>query len=143
MQTTLPASARAQPDSDTDAGAGLRTPSRAEPVVLSSSLVLNGELKLAEPADLVITGHVVAESIRGVRKLTVSPKGYLRGNVGSITADIAGRLEGLLEVEKAVLLRRTATLAGEVKAESVYIEEGANLEGSVLSGSIRGSEVSI
>lgn len=107
------------------------------PVVIDTNLVMKGELRLIEEADLIVLGCVDGASIRGVRKLSIGKHGRVRGDVQSVTAEIAGTLDGRLEVTHTALVKRTAQLHGEVSAQWVTIETGTNLAGSVLTGKIR------
>lgn len=128
--------ATAQPDPDIGHDAANDAAETRKPVVLGSSLVMNGDLELADEADLVIRGRVFGASISGVRNLYVGPDAHFSGDVESVTAEIAGTVEGRLTVRDTVLVRRTATLRGEVTAHSVRVEAGTVLDGSVLSGRI-------
>ncbi len=136
MQRTSATSVRAQPDVRKGNDGDGPTREGSNPVVLGSSLVMNGDLELAEEADLVIVGRVVAASISGVRNLYVGPDGHLCGSVRSVTAEIAGTVEGRLDASDTVVVRRSATLRAEVSARTLRIESGTALEGSVLSGQI-------
>ena len=107
------------------------------PVVIDSDLVMNGELRLSMEGDLVVLGFVDGASIRGVRNLSIGKHGRVRGDIQSITAEIAGTLDGRLEVRDTALVKRTAHLRGEVTALTLNIENGADLAGSVLTGKIR------
>lgn len=113
---------------------------RPPPVVIDSNLVIKGELRLTEETDLIVLGFVDGASIRGVRKLSIGKHGRVRGDVQSVTAEIAGTLDGRLEVVDTALVKRTAQLHGEVSAQWVTVENGADLAGSVLTGNIRSAD---
>jgi cytoskeletal protein CcmA (bactofilin family) len=49
---------------------------------------------------------------------------------------IEGTYDGTISARDTVVLRRTARLSGEVSATCVEIENGTNLENTVLSGRI-------
>ncbi len=110
---------------------------QSQPVVIDCDLVMKGELSFAEETDLLVTGSIGSASISGVRNLSIGAYGSVSGVVHSITADIAGALNGRAEVSATAILRRTANLRGELSAECVEVEAGANLEGCVVSGNIR------
>lgn len=107
------------------------------PVVIDANLVMKGELSFSEEADLIVLGCLDGASIRGVRNLSIGEHGRVCGDVESVTAEIAGTLDGRLVVTGSVLLKRTAQLHGEVSARWVAIEDGTDLAGSVLTGTIR------
>ena len=98
---------------------------------------MKGELRLTEEADLIVLGFVDGASIRGVRNLSIGKHGRVRGDVQSVTAEIAGTFDGRLDVVDTALVKRTAQLHGEVSAQWVTVETGADLAGSVLTGNIR------
>jgi len=129
---------RALPDTDTSRIRAKK--SRSPPVVISADLVMKGELRLAEEADLIVLGFVDGASIRGVRNLSIGKHGRVRGDVQSVTAEIAGTLDGRLDVVDTALVKRTAQLNGEVSAQWVTVETGADLAGSVLTGNIRSAD---
>lgn len=108
-----------------------------QPVVIGGDLVMKGELSFAEETDLLVTGSIGSTSISGVRNLSIGAYGSVSGVVHSITAEIAGALNGRAEVSGTAIVRRTANLCGELSAKCVHVEAGANLEGCVLSGNIR------
>jgi cytoskeletal protein CcmA (bactofilin family) len=108
-----------------------------QPVVINGDLVIKGELSFAEETDLLVIGSIGSTSISGVRNLSIGAYGSVSGVVHSITADIAGALHGRVEVSTTAIVRRTANLRGELSAECVQVEAGANLEGCVVSGNIR------
>jgi len=107
------------------------------PVVVDADLVMNGELHFTEEADLIVLGCIDGVSIRGVRNLSIGEHGRVCGDVQSVTAEIAGTLDGRLDVVDTALVKRTAQLHGEVSAQWVTVEKGADLAGSVLTGNIR------
>lgn len=113
---------------------------RPPPVLIDANLVMKGELHLAEEADLTVLGFVDGASIRGVRNLSIGKHGRVRGDVQSVTAEIAGTLDGRLEVVDTALVKRTAHLHGEVSAQWVTVETGTDLAGSVIIGNIRSAD---
>jgi cytoskeletal protein CcmA (bactofilin family) len=129
--------ARVLPETQRDASRIRAKNHRPAPVVIDADLVMKGELRLSEEADLIILGFVDGASIRGVRNLSIGKHGRVRGDVQSVTAEIAGTLDGCLKVTDTALVKRTAQLHGEVSAQWVTIENGADLAGSVLTGNIR------
>ncbi|MGI9204970.1 MAG: polymer-forming cytoskeletal protein [Woeseiaceae bacterium] len=108
-----------------------------EPVVIDCDLVMKGELSFAEDTDLLVTGSIDSASISGVKNLSIGVFGSLSGFVQSTTAEIAGELRGHAEIAETAIVRRTANLRGELSAKCVRVEAGANLEGCILSGTIR------
>ena len=128
---------RVQPDGRGAIAQRLEDADNTQPVIIDSDLTFKGELRFAGETDLVVLGSMSVTSVRGVRKLSIGKHGRLCGEVQSTTADIAGTLDGRATVTDTAFVRRTARLHGEVSARWVSVEKGTNLEGSVLSGTIR------
>ena len=128
------------PDTDLGGEPRLADANASESIIVDSNLVMKGELEFAPESDLVVRGSVDCTSIRGVRKLSIVAQGTVSGHVRSVTAEIAGTLNGRADITDTVFLRRTARVRGEVSARWVKIEDGTNLEGCVLSGNIRRAE---
>lgn len=128
------------PPDVSDAGEPQSDAGASESIILDSNLVMKGELKFSPESDLVVLGSVDCTMIRGVRNLSIGVQGAVSGDVQSVTAEIAGELNGRADITETVLLRRTARVRGEVSARWVNIEQGTNLEGCVLSGKIRRAE---
>lgn len=128
------------PDRDVGGEPGPADAEASESVVVDSNLVMKGELEFSPESDLVVLGSVDCTSIRGIRNLSIGIGGTVSGDVHSVSAEIAGALNGRAEIAETVVLRRTARVRGEVSARWVNVEQGTNLEGCVLSGTIRRAE---
>lgn len=105
----------------------------ANPTFIGAGSVFRGELK-AE-GDLVVAGTVVADAVvRGT--LTIAADGRWKGNVHTHHAVIAGAVEGIVEADGKVEVRKSARILGAVRAGSLAIAAGATVEGetTVLSG---------
>lgn len=112
---------------------------KTRPSVIGYTLVMKGELTLDE--DLVIDGNFEGTTIRGPRSLTVGPFATVRADIrDGGSAEIAGTLEGDFDGDGTVIVRRTARITGQIKARDLQIEDGTNLEHTVLSGRIRRAE---
>jgi cytoskeletal protein CcmA (bactofilin family) len=106
----------------------------SQPSVIGATLVLKGELTLDE--DLVIDGTVIGPIDNRDRRLSISPLARVRGDVRSEGMEIAGTVEGTVDSGSALLVRRTASLSGELRADNVVIEQGTNLENTVVAGRV-------
>lgn len=114
------------PEQSVEAGYG--------PSIIGSTLVMKGELTLDE--DLIVDGTFIGPMINGVRRLSVTPFAHVQADVHSASAEIAGTVEGEVNCDSALTLRRTAHLRGSMAAENVVVEQGTNLENAVLAGRI-------
>jgi len=105
------------------------------PTIIGHSVVMKGELTLDE--DLVIEGRFSGPRIDGVRQLAVRWCASVKAPIRGGSADIAGQVEGDVTGSDTVIVRRTSRIRGAVSAADVRVEDGTNLEDTVLSGRIR------
>jgi cytoskeletal protein CcmA (bactofilin family) len=91
-------------------------------------LRFKGELHADE--ELMIRGHIEG-SITHSQRITVCGEGVVKANIRAQTIVIEGTVEGDLQAEKAVQIKETARLKGNVHAPSVSIIEGAQFNGGV------------
>jgi cytoskeletal protein CcmA (bactofilin family) len=109
-------------------------PGEYGPSIIGSTVVMRGELTLAE--DLTIEGTFLGPRIDGARYLSIGPLATVRADIQSESADIAGTVDGDCAGTGTVVVRRTARIHGAVSAERLCVEDGTNLEHTVLSGRI-------
>jgi cytoskeletal protein CcmA (bactofilin family) len=115
-------------------GMNKRVPStrlRETPSV-SDSLRITGRLLSREP--LYICGEVVGTLELPDARLTVGPNGNIRAVVSAKEVEIFGVIEGEVKADK-VIVRKNATLIGDVYTRALTIEGGAWFEGRSAMGS--------
>jgi cytoskeletal protein CcmA (bactofilin family) len=96
--------------------------------VLGPTLRFKGELHADE--ELLIRGQIEG-SITHSQRITVCGEGVVKANIRAQTIVVEGTVEGDLHAEKAVQIKDTARLKGNVQAPSVSIIEGAQFNGGV------------
>jgi len=96
--------------------------------VLGPTLRFKGELHADE--ELLIRGQVEG-SITHTQRITVCAEGIVKANVRAQVIAVEGTVEGDLQAEKAVHVKETARLKGNIHAPSVSIVDGAQFNGSV------------
>jgi cytoskeletal protein CcmA (bactofilin family) len=96
--------------------------------VLGPTLRFKGELQADE--ELLIRGQVEG-SITHTQRITVCAEGIVKANVRAQIIAVEGTVEGDLQAEKAVYVKETARLKGNIHAPSVSIVDGAQFNGSV------------
>jgi cytoskeletal protein CcmA (bactofilin family) len=104
------------------------------PSVLGSTLVLRGELRLAE--DLIIEGCFDGSITQGDHRLSIGEQARVRATVRTGSAVIAGFVDGDVRGSHVVVVKKTATLRGALSAERLSLDFRANLEDVVLSGKV-------
>ena len=96
--------------------------------VLGPTLRFKGELHADE--ELLIRGRIEG-TITHSQRITVCGEGVVKANIRAQTIVVEGTVEGDLSAEKAIQIKDTARLKGNVSAPSVSIIEGANFNGGV------------
>ena len=99
--------------------------------MISEGTTIKGTIKSQN--DLRIAGRLEGEAIcKG--KVIVSSSANIDGNITSVEADIAGKVEGTIKVSRKLSLRQTAIVGGDIYTEVLIVEEGAQLNGSCRMG---------
>jgi cytoskeletal protein CcmA (bactofilin family) len=96
--------------------------------ILGPTLHFKGELHADE--ELLIKGRIEG-SITHSQRITVCAEGTVTANVRAQVIVVEGTVNGDLSAEKAVMVRETARLRGNITAPSVSIVEGAHFTGGV------------
>ncbi|MEN6476838.1 MAG: polymer-forming cytoskeletal protein [Rectinema sp.] len=101
--------------------------------VLGPETVLEGTLEFSD--SLCIRGRFAGRII-ATGFLRVERDAECAGGPFQVaSASIAGGLSGNIEAESSVELARTATVKGDITANSVRIEDGARCEGELIMSS--------
>ena len=97
---------------------------------IGKSIVIKGELSGSE--NVYLDGELEGSiDIRG-GDLAVGPNGCIRANLEARNIVVEGRVNGNLHGCERVELRKSAAVVGDILAQRVAIEDGAQLKGSVL-----------
>jgi cytoskeletal protein CcmA (bactofilin family) len=97
--------------------------------VIGKSVVIKGEIQSQEP--LTIEGQVEGKIEIGDHLLTVAAGASVRAQIVGRSIEVHGRVEGQLEAEQTVYIRKDAEFVGDIHACSLVIEEGAYIKGQV------------
>ncbi|HLP05763.1 MAG TPA: polymer-forming cytoskeletal protein [Paludibacter sp.] len=84
-------------------------------ILADSDFRLDGEVE----GDIVCNGKVV-----------IGQKGYLKGAISCINAEVIGTVEGDIVVAETLSLRGTAVITGDVKTKILMVEPNAIFNGS-------------
>ncbi len=96
--------------------------------VLGPTLRFKGELHADE--ELLIRGQIEG-SITHSQRVTVCPEGVVKASIRAQIIAVEGTVEGDLQADKAVHVKGTARLKGNIQAPSVSIVDGAQFSGNV------------
>ena len=85
--------------------------------------------KIMADSDFRIDGEVEGEIIcKG--KVVIGQKGYLKGSISCVSAEVIGTVEGDIIVSETLSLRATAFITGEVKTKILIVEPNAIFNGT-------------
>ncbi len=85
--------------------------------------------KILADSDFRIDGEVEGEIIcKG--KVVIGQKGYLKGSISCVSAEVIGTVEGDITVSETLSLRGTAFITGDVKTKVLMVEPNAVFNGT-------------
>jgi cytoskeletal protein CcmA (bactofilin family) len=105
-----------------------------EPAHIGRAVTIRGEVFSNE--DLYVDGALEGRIELPAHTLTVGPHGTIKtGVIQAATVVILGAVQGDVDAQDKVEIRKDATLTGNIKTARIVIEEGAYFKGGVdLSG---------
>jgi cytoskeletal protein CcmA (bactofilin family) len=110
---------------------GLTTSGKAA-ACISQGIKIKGEVTGSE--DLFIDGLVDGKVTLAKAVVTIGPNATVKAEVSGREVIIRGRVEGKLTASERIQIWSTARIDGDVKAEKIAIEEGAELHGRMEAG---------
>lgn len=122
--------------STTAGKAGLSVSPKAAACV-SQGIKIKGELTGSE--DLFIDGAVDGKITLSNSTLTVGPNATVKAEIAAREVVVRGRAEGKFTASERVQIWHTARVQGDIKAERISIEDGAELHGRLEAGKSTGS----
>lgn len=96
---------------------------------IGKTIVVRGELSGEE--DLIIEGKIEGKVDLENHHLVVEKEGNIEAEVFAKTVTILGRMEGNLNAKERVVIQKSGSLTGDIRAPRVVIEDGAKFKGSV------------
>jgi cytoskeletal protein CcmA (bactofilin family) len=85
--------------------------------------------KIVADSDFRIDGEVEG-TITCNGKVAIGQKGYLKGSISCVNAEIIGTVEGDIMVSESLSLRATAVIKGDVKTKVLMVEPNAVFNGT-------------
>lgn len=105
------------------------SPNMAGMIRIGKSFVIKGEVSCE--GDLYIDGQVEGRVDPKGNRLTIGPAGRLKANVTARAVVVQGKLEGNIQASERVDIRESAFVVGDITTQSISIEEGAHIKGSI------------
>ncbi len=82
-------------------------------------------------SDFRVDGHVEGDlTCKG--KVVVGQKGYIKGTIDCMNAEIYGTIDGKMNVSEILTLRQTAVINGEINVGTLIIEPNATFNGTCV-----------
>jgi cytoskeletal protein CcmA (bactofilin family) len=81
--------------------------------------------------DRLVAEGTVDAKLDGCQQVIVAQTGVFRGNVSTDNADVHGRFEGELVVQKRLLVRAAGHVSGTVSYGEIEIERGGRISGQI------------
>ncbi len=97
--------------------------------IVGNGIVITGEI--TGTGDVEIRGTVNGSIVLKSNIATISKSGVAQASVTAKNVDVSGRVEGDIVAEELVVIRKDSTVAGNVNAPRVSLEDGAHFKGSV------------
>lgn len=85
--------------------------------------------KIVADSDFRIDGEVEG-TITCNGKVVIGQKGYLKGSISCVNAEIIGTVEGDIFVSESLSLRATAVIKGDVRTKVLMVEPNAVFNGT-------------
>lgn len=70
-------------------------------------------------------------------KFVLGTTGLLKGDLKSVEAEIEGSIEGDIQIQDLLILRKTAVITGTVETGRLIIEDGAQIGGTIATGNVK------
>lgn len=96
---------------------------------IGKSVIIKGELSGSE--DLYLDGEVEGSIDLADHALTIGPHGRVRANVRARDVVVHGKVDGNVQGNDRVELKRSAVLVGDISTTRIVIEDGAYFKGAI------------
>jgi len=119
----------------TASGKNLQTPaaiSHKAAACVSQGIKIKGEISGNE--ELFVDGHVEGTITCASSTVTLGPNATIKADVTARELIVRGRVEGQLIGTERIQVWRSARVQGDLKADRISIEEGAELHGMLEAG---------
>ncbi len=102
--------------------------------------VIQGDIKCE--SNIRIDGKVIG-NVTSSGRLVIGSQGIIEGDIYCQNADIEGTFNGKITVQEQLSLKSTAKLTGDIIANKLSIEPGANFSGSCAMGGNKSTSAGI
>ncbi|HVM90899.1 MAG TPA: polymer-forming cytoskeletal protein [Verrucomicrobiae bacterium] len=106
-------------------------PASAPVTVIAKGVRIEGDF--GGEGDMRIEGEVSGKLTVG-GTLTVGPEASIKAEIKAGSAVVLGKIEGNITAEKRVELKSSANIKGDLKTQTLSVEPGAKISGSMSVG---------
>lgn len=111
--------------------ANQQNPTQDQINLVGNGTVFEGTIRAEN--DVRASGKVIG-TLRVEGKAMIAENGSVDGEIIATNADIAGRVQGEIEVEERLVLKSTARIEGNIETDRLVVEEGAKFTGECKMG---------
>lgn len=97
--------------------------------VIGRNMLIVGKVRSSE--DLYVDGEVRGSLEVENCRLTIGPNGKASAGAKARELDVMGRIDGNVETQEKISIRKGGQLVGDIKAAGIVIEDGAYFKGSI------------
>ena len=97
--------------------------------IIGKGILITGDI--TGTGDVEVRGTVNGSITLKTNVATISKSGVAKARVAAKNVDVSGRVEGDIVADELVIIRKDSTVAGNVNAPRVSLEDGAHFKGSV------------
>lgn len=134
---TEPAATRTEPNYNRDMQSPDPAPRTSRPAAgnatIGRSIHIEGTLTGSE--DLTIDGTMRGNVKLNGHALTVGPNGKIEAAISAKTVNIQGRVKGNITADDKIRVGSTSSVAGDLRAPRIALDDGASFAGHVDTGS--------
>ena len=105
------------------------TSDRHEAAAIGSSIRIVGDVTGDE--DLTIFGKIEGKIVLPKHSVTIGQSGRVKADIQAKFVSVAGEVHGNLVAAEQIVIRKTATMLGNLTAPRVGLEDGCRFRGSV------------
>ena len=99
--------------------------------IIGKGTVIEGNLETF--GNIRVEGKLLG-SVKSKSKVACGQSSYIEGNILAQNAEIAGEVNGVVEVSELLILKPTAVIHGDIVTNKLIIESGASFNGGCKMG---------
>lgn len=94
--------------------------------IIGQGVSISGNIE--DAGDIRIDGHITGD-ITSAGNLILGETGEIHGNIKAKSADLSGKIFGMIIAEEKIVLEKTSSVSGDIICKTLVVEEGASFTG--------------